>query len=100
MNDLDPGYIGGGGDQVVHQGGTETVALFVVGRMLQQNRSDTLGNSAPNLTVYDLRIYYLAAVLGDQVALESDQTGVNIYLHYGAMGSARPAADSSVIRLV
>src|SRR5713101_807880 len=64
--------------------------------MLEQDGADPLGYATPHLAFDDRRVEGHTAVFDDQVAVEPDQPGLDVYLDDAAVGAARPAVVTPV----
>ena len=74
------GTVVGGGQQVVHKGGVEQLAVFVEDELLVEGIADALGDAALDLALEDHGVDDAAAVVDDDVALDLDLHGLGVDL--------------------
>ena len=92
--DLDPGDVAGRRQQVVHERGRLVVAVLLAGRSLEGHSADALRDSAPDLALDDRGIDDRAAVLGRDIPLDLQDSGLDVHLDDGAVAAAWPPSNT------
>src|SRR4029078_5512289 len=68
------------GEEVVHEGGGDGVAVIVVGQVFVEDAPDALHDAARDLALDHVRIDHRPAVLADDVSQQPDLTGDDVDL--------------------
>ena len=86
MGDLDRRYLGGGGDQIVHEARRQRLAFSVEHQPLVEGGADSLCHSPADLPIDDQRVDHHPAILGHQVAHDAHLPGGRVDLDHGKVG--------------
>jgi hypothetical protein len=73
-------HLARGRDGIIGKAGRQELTGGVVDYLFVEGRPDTLGDRAVNLAVDDHRIDHVAAILGDNIAVEVHFVGLRINL--------------------
>ena len=95
--DLEVRHDGGRRHEVVHERRRQVLTVVPVRRVLEQDRTDRLGDTAADLALHDRGVDRQPAVLDHHVAVDADEPRLDVDLDLGHVGAARPAALASVV---